>query len=413
VATAVDAGDLDGAMEAYEALRAVDGPDGAVLSPVAALLLEREARSEDPRRRRAALQQLSLAGVRGGPVIRRLAELPGRPPARVGALTILARRGSTRARLALRAFADEADPSLLRASILGMEPDADRDLLLELLGNPDAAVRGAAAEVLRAASAHPAVRAALLSVAPNDPEAPVRAAAVRALGAPAAANEAVRSTLRDRLADPSSAVRMAAVRALVDVDPALAERSLGALLEVAPSPTGIEAARVLAARPGGLAEAALAFLLAALTAPDPALRAQVAVAFAGMPARVALPEARLAAHLATEPDPRVRLGLARGLLEGRPDDAEAALRRLGRGPTSMAQVQAASLLAARGAGPARRWLRAALAHPDPLLRRTAARALARDAGDADGARVALRDPDPIVRIYAAGGILALPTRYDP
>ena len=41
-----------------------------------------------------------------------------------------------------------------------------------------------------------------------------------------------------------------------------------------------------------------------------------------------------------------------------------------------------------------------------ILRRTAARALARDAMDPDAARRALSDEDALVRIYGAGGILA-------
>jgi hypothetical protein len=41
-----------------------------------------------------------------------------------------------------------------------------------------------------------------------------------------------------------------------------------------------------------------------------------------------------------------------------------------------------------------------------MVRRVAARSLARDALRPDEARTALRDEDPLVRINAAGGILA-------
>jgi HEAT repeat protein len=53
---------------------------------------------------------------------------------------------------------------------------------------------------------------------------------------------------------------------------------------------------------------------------------------------------------------------------------------------------------------------AALADPDALARRVAARALAREARAPHRARSALRDPDPLVRIAAAGGILAASVR---
>ena len=44
--------------------------------------------------------------------------------------------------------------------------------------------------------------------------------------------------------------------------------------------------------------------------------------------------------------------------------------------------------------------------PDAALRRVAARGLARDAGRPDLARRAFHDDDPLVRIHAAGGLLA-------
>ena len=48
VATAVDAGDLEGALAAYEDYRGSEGADADVLGRVAALLLEEEARAQPP-----------------------------------------------------------------------------------------------------------------------------------------------------------------------------------------------------------------------------------------------------------------------------------------------------------------------------------------------------------------------------
>lgn len=73
----------------------------------------------------------------------------------------------------------------------------------------------------------------------------------------------------------------------------------------------------------------------------------------------------------------------------------------------MARVQAAALLAEDGDAEARAVLSDVLASDAPsILRRTAARALARDARMPDAARRAMADDDPLVRIHAAGGILA-------
>jgi HEAT repeat protein len=72
----------------------------------------------------------------------------------------------------------------------------------------------------------------------------------------------------------------------------------------------------------------------------------------------------------------------------------------------MVGLQAAVLLASRDHEGARARLREALESESALDRRTAARALAQRAGEPDAVRALLEDDDPMVRIYAAGGILA-------
>jgi hypothetical protein len=72
----------------------------------------------------------------------------------------------------------------------------------------------------------------------------------------------------------------------------------------------------------------------------------------------------------------------------------------------MTGVQAAAILAAEEDRSAIAFLRRSLRHDDAIVRRVAARSLARDALRPDEARAALRDSDALVRINAAGGILA-------
>ncbi|MEZ4251987.1 MAG: hypothetical protein R3B99_27555 [Polyangiales bacterium] len=72
----------------------------------------------------------------------------------------------------------------------------------------------------------------------------------------------------------------------------------------------------------------------------------------------------------------------------------------------MPGVQAAALLAERDDAAGVAALEATLGSDDPLLRGVAARALARGAHLPDAVLPALRDPEPLVRIQAAGGVLA-------
>ena len=412
MASAVERGDLDGALEAYERFREVEGADPELLARVAALLLEREAREGDAQARRAALAQLSLAGNAGLPILVRLSEEDGLGPTRLGALEVLARRGRADARHYLRGLADSRDPAVLAASITGMDPPLDGELLLRLSGSEHVEVRRAAVERLSEIASDAPVRARLAELARVDPEGSVRAAAVRALGRAGA--EAV-EMLRERLADPDASVRFAAVGALVAADEQRARLVLGAMLEAAPSAAGVEAARLLAQRgegpegPAG-AQAARAFLRRVLSDGDAALRAQAGVAIASLPAGAEAPVDALREALAAERDPDVRLSLARALLGHDRAAARAALVELARSGQGMSRVQAASLLASLGDASMRAELEDVLASErDSLVRRTAARALARDAMAPDAVRGLLRDGDAMVRIYAAGGILAAST----
>lgn len=409
VAAAIDRDDLEGALEAYETLRAVEGSDPPLLGRVAALLLEREARSEDAAVRRAAVQQLALAGTPGAPALRRLAALPGVPPTRLEALEALARRGDEDARLALRALADHEDASVSAYAVLGMDPTLDRALLLERAHDASARVRREALDRLRLAADDAAVRDALVETARVDPDGSVRAAAVRALGR--AGSEAV-PMLRERLGDPDPSVRMAAVTALMEADPERGRLALGAMLDIAPDVAGIEAARLLAQAgegPEGLAgvDAAHAFLRRALRSSEPSLRSQAGVAIASLPVDREPPLGALREALTAERNAEVRLSLARALFRHDASGARSVLVALMREAEGMVRVQAAALLAPARDGEARQALESVVSSDQPsIVRRTAARALARDALAPDLVRDVLRDDDALVRIYAAGGILA-------
>ena len=416
VANAVDQGDLSGALAAYEDFRRTEGSDRDVLGRVAGLLLEREASSEDAERRRAAVVQLGLAGTSGEPILTRLSRAEGSAASRLDALSALARRGHEDARLALRALADSDDPEVVAASVEGMDPELDGPLLRSLLASPHTGTRAAAARILAPLASEAENRAALEEVARVDAEPSVRAAAVRALGRSGAA--AV-PALRERLGDPASSVRLAAVSALIEADREQALLALGSLLEVTPSPAGIEAARLIAqlapvegstSVPTSAPSAARAFLRRALASESASLRSQAGVALAGLPASAESPIDAVRTALAQEEDPEVRLALARALLTRDVPTAHRALEGL-LDADGMPRVQAAALLAQSSDEPgnerAREVLRRVIASDaESILRRTAVRALAREAMEPDAVRASLRDDDAMVRIYAAGGILA-------
>ncbi len=406
VATAVDQGDVEQALSAYERMRASDGADLDLLGRVAALLLEQATRSDDPALRRAAIQELSMAGTAGAPIVRRIAT--GSGGSRVLALEALARRGDEGARLELRALADSRDPEEHAAAVLGMDVVSDHALLMVAIVSPSARERENAADRLAGAAPETEARLALESIARGDPEPAVRMVAVRALGAYGAAGVAA---LRERLSDPVAGVRMGAVEALLRADRQQARTILGALLETPTSAQGIEAARLLASPVQGSAATAdpgaRAYLRQALLATDPNLRSQAGVALVSIPGADEL-AAVLREALGREADSGAKLSLARALLRqaGAEAEARAALRALMAGGASMTALQAAAILATENDADAPGVLAGFLAAPDSTLRRAAARALARDAMRPDDARGALRDLDASVRISAAGGILA-------
>lgn len=412
VAAAVERGDFDGAFEAYEEFAAHEGTDNDLLGRVAGLFLEGEARSDDEERREAAFTQLSLAGTAGMPILRELADEPGVTPTRLAALRALAQRGHQPSALVLRSFADHEDPEVVAASITGMDPELDRALLLTLARSDDAGIRREAVSRLGPAADDPAVLAELERIARVDAEALVRAAAVRSLGD---ADEGAIAILRERLSDPEAIVRFAAISALMDADEEQARIAFAPLLEIAPSSAGVEAARLLALLDDDESAlvgpaAARAYLLRALSSDDASLRSQAGIALSSLPRDREPPLDALRAALEREPDPDVRVSFARALFRHDRPSAETALRAL-LSADGMPRVQAALLLAEHGDREARDTLVEVAASDAPsLLRRTAVRALARDALAPDLARPYLRDGDSIVRIYAAGGILAAAAR---
>lgn len=409
---AVDAQKTRRALAAYEVFRSEEEPDGALLARIAALILEQAAQSSEGRLRDAALGQLTLAGTAGSASLRTISELHGHDVARAKALSALARAGDDGARDALRALLGHAEPEVDALAVRVLDVREGAAALREALQSPRGVVRAAAAEALRGAAPDPAVRALLADAARVDPEPRVRAAAVRALGA---FGSQAADALRERLTDADPMVRTAAVASLVSADRTAARLALTPLFGLAPSSAGLEAARLLARREPDDERAtvdARAYLLRALETADATLRASAALALASLPTDPTLGDALLRA-MEHDADPSVRLLLAGALARpgsaldehGATARAEVVLTAL-LTAIGMLRVQAAATLASLGDAAGARALRAELSSTEVAVRRVAARALARDARSPDAARSALRDPDPTVRIAAAGGILA-------
>ena len=410
VLDAIDARRSAVALAAYERFRGEEEPDGALLARVAALILEEAALGDDVRLRDAALSQLTLAGTASTATLERLAEVRGHDVVRARALAALAQRGDDGARDALRAMFGHADADVNAAAVRVLDAQTRRADLLQALTSPQALVRAAAADALRAAAPDADVRLALAQTARADADTRVRAAAARALGAfGASAAEA----LRERLADPDPSVRSAAIGALVTADRTAARLALTPLLALAPNSAGIEAARFLARETGGDTRAtvdARAYLLRALESSEASLRVSAAISLVSLPQDPTL-SATLRRVMVSDSDVSVRLLLATTLARSSGADAAAAtearttltaILRDG----AMPGVQAAAALAALGDAAAIRALSTQLTDADPAIRRVAARALARDALRPDAARRALGDADATVRIAAAGGILS-------
>ena len=409
---AVAAKDVPRALSAYDGFREADGSDIALLAEIASLVLELEALSDDPERVRAAITQLRLAGNAGLPALHRLADAEGITLVRALALEALAKRGDGSARAFLFAMIEEDDPELVALAISAADPEEDSERLIALLDDTHPPVRAAAALALGGLTESIDSLHGLAQLSRVDPEATVRNAAVRALGGFGASAVPF---LRERMGDADSSVRLAVVRSLVRADRDASLEIIASLLATPPSQAGIEAARVIALtgeprdddEPSaeGVGDAR-AYLLASLGDENPNLRSQAAVALVSLRAH-APTDAALVRALGTETEPGVRLGLARALRGREVGDAEAeaALGALLEGD-GMPAVQAALLLSAEGREDALTRLEAALEDEDSLIRRVAARGLAKDAGRPDQVRALMRDEDVLVRIHAAGGILA-------
>ena len=412
VSSAIDARDLGGAIAAYERVRASDGDDGGLLSRIAELLLEDEAASTEADRRDAALHQLALAGTSGRSALERLGAAGS-----AHALAVLAEAGSDSAKHALRDHIESEDPDVRAAAVLGLSIDDDRARLLTLAVESSTRVRAAAVARLSELAPETEARAVLEERARIDPDPSVRAAAVRALGSFGTTEITL---IRERLSDPMASVRMAAVAALLHADRDGGRAVLAALLETPPSVQGIEAARLLGTAverdqppTDQDASSARAYLMGALSAPEPALRSQAAVALSTLrgPGQV---QTALSAALARETDGGVKLAIARALLplaDGEHDALEA-IRALAAGEITMTSLQAAIVLAIRHEDAGLAQVEAAMHGADIPLRRIAARSLARDAMMPERAEPALSDPDALVRIQAAGGILAAAAASD-
>lgn len=406
IADAAHAGDFAGAHASYDELRASDGDDEDLLAFVAEALLVSEARSSDAARRQAAVQQLALAGTRGREPLERLA---ADAPADTDALVALARVGHRDARRLLRGLADSTDPSVRAASVLGMAVDDDRALLLAWCADPAREVRDAACGRLGELAPDTEILETLAERARIDPESSVRATAVRALGR---FGEPAVLSLRDRLSDAEPRVRAAALESLLRAAREEGRAAVASLLETPTSASTVEAARLLATTldrgaPPTDADrsSARTHLLGALGHPDAGLRGQAALALVSI-APDEDTTRTLRSLVESEPDVGVRLSLARALLPRAEDVARAALRRLLAEDHGMTGAQAAVVLAGAGDDEGLARLRADLGTSDATIRRVVVRALARDALRPVEVRTALDDEDPLVRIQAAGGILA-------
>ena len=433
VLSAVDARDRDAALRAYERVEAVDGSDVELLGAIGALHLEIEAESDDEARSRAAVTQLALGGNAAKDALRRVSRNKATSSVtRARALRALAQRGDARSSALLFGLADHSDPAVRALALSTADPDADRQRLAKGLTHGSADERREAA--LRLGEAEEIEESTLMTlrrVARVDGEASVRSAVVSALGGlgsrmqssrEGARDDATWDTVRERLSDPASPVRLAAVRALVQIDRARAAAVIATLLSGPPNSAAIEAARVLAltgaqnrdpatrSATGGSATdvegaSGRAFLHGVLLAPGSSHRAQAAVALVSLPPDPSTDTA-LRRALENENDPTVRLGVARALASypGSEDAAQEVLVELMTGD-GMAAAQAALLVAARSDEAIER-VQHFMAEGEPIIRRVAARGLARDLARPNLARAALRDEDPLVAIHAAGGLVA-------
>ncbi|MFK8000909.1 MAG: HEAT repeat domain-containing protein [Polyangiales bacterium] len=402
VNTALNARDLSASLNAYDRFYETDGADPELLSSIAALLLQEEALSGDEASVRASVLQLRLAGLAGRPSLERLAGSEGVTLVRVLALEALMDAGNLLARDHLFGLLDSA-PEFKTQALRAADPEVHLELLLTYFSDESADTRRAAA--LRFGDGEQeAAFEPLAMLARNDSEPKVRNAAVRSLGAYGAVATTV---LVERLSDSDAGVRLAATRALVRADPEAATPVLRSLVDAPPSRASVEAARVVLMRgceeDTHLCVAAEQHLFGVLVGDGLTLRSQAAVAVMSVPS---LRRDEVVTLLMSEDDAGVRLQLARALRRENPSIAEDALLAL-LGETGMVRVQAAAELSEGGSTAGVEMLLEVLNSEDSsLVRQVAARALARRAGRPEELRSALEDRDVLVRIQAAGGILA-------
>lgn len=409
VLRAIDAHDTPKALSAYEALRRADGADATLLALMAADLLETEAEGADPSRRRQALSALHTAGTVSRQVFLRLRHSTD-PSVRAAALAALARLGEYGAEAELRPFVDHETWDVVTAAVSVLSASSDRALLVTLLSHPAASVRREALTRLVVADETGGLRPELTKMARLDPDASVRAVATKGLGD---FGQVAFEALRDRLHDEAVTVRLAAVRQLLAVDEVRGRSALLDLLSMPASLTSLEAAKALLAaessRASGRIEASEALVRATHHADDH-VRAQAARLWLSLEPKVA---ARAIGTLLGEAETKeIRLAFAQVLLDADDESRRRAIDVLASllDGGGLVAVQAATGLLTVDDDETRRraltTLTKGLADDAAAVRRTAVRALAKDAGRPDAARNALVDQDPSVRIQAAGAILA-------
>ncbi|MDW8246141.1 MAG: HEAT repeat domain-containing protein [Sandaracinaceae bacterium] len=395
------------ALAHYKTLRKEEGDDEEVLAWVAEALLIEESRVQEKTRREAALRELLGAGARGKEVLRRITQAPNPP---LEAFVVLGGASDRDAMRFLRGLADHPDLETRVASVVGMSAQEDLAILLEWCDAFEPELRERACAKLAGAAADPEALRLLSERARIDPMPGVRKACVRALGffgKPAA------GVLLDRLSDGDGSVRQAALEALMRASEDDGREAVRSMLAIPIHHEGLEAAALLV-RASSKERASsdedrasgMRHLLSALQHPDPSIRSHAAVLISGLPDLK--PYARaLAQRLGEEKEPQVRLGLARAVIRsGEEQMGRAALRRLLREDHGMIGLQAAAMLAGLGEERGIERLREALEANDPSFRLVAAWALAREAMRPIEVWRALEDPEPLVRIRAAGGILA-------
>jgi HEAT repeat protein len=396
ISDALRHGRLRDALAAYDRAK----PDPRALQRIAALLLEQEAQARDNGQRAQALSALQIANPIGQRVLARLASRAPDAVTRARALGLLTRFGDETARAALLTKLNDSDNEVRAVAVEALDPIADALLLRELCAVSSASVRLAAVRKLGRAEPSPDSLLLLARVARLDPTVQVRLAALDALSSqgPAAAD-----AIEERLDDVVLPIRLNAVSALARIDYERALLKLARYLVDNPTPEGIEAARALLSMDAIRAPATARVQLEhALTHHDNALRAAAAVAL------ISLRDAQLmraaedqAKHEAVR---SVRLSLALAL--GSDQASGRALLTQLLSQKDVVSTEAAAELARRGDAQALFVLQNAVQDRDPLLRRIAVRALAADLGRGHDVRAALLDPDPSVRIAAAGAILA-------